>query len=120
MLTLLAGVSLLAGPLCPLVGPHLLPRLAAGVGFVQARSAAGPAPKLATVTFRRSQQTAPEEVSVWLPGGLDPWDSPWAMIQFPEDGALSLEYEENPKDPIKEIEQCLEVARAAAKKAAGG
>jgi len=41
-------------------------------------------------------------------------------VNFPEDGALSLEYEENPKDPIKEIEQCLEVARAAAKKAAGG
>lgn len=41
-------------------------------------------------------------------------------VKFPEDGALSLEYEENPKDPVKEIEECLEVARAAAKKAAGG
>jgi sugar phosphate isomerase/epimerase len=39
-------------------------------------------------------------------------------VKFPEDGALSLEYEENPQDPIKEIEACLEVARAAAKKAA--
>ena len=41
-------------------------------------------------------------------------------VKFPEDGALSLEYEENPKDPVKEIEECLEVARAAAKKAANG
>lgn len=39
-------------------------------------------------------------------------------VKFPEDGALSLEYEENPKDPVSEIKECLEVARAAAKKVA--
>jgi inosose dehydratase len=41
-------------------------------------------------------------------------------VNFPEDGAISLEYEENPKDPINEIKECLEVARASAKKVAGG
>ena len=41
-------------------------------------------------------------------------------VNFPEDGALSLEYEENPKDPVAEINECLEAARAAAKKVAGG
>lgn len=32
---------------------------------------------------------------------------------FPADGALSLEYEENPKNPLADIRECLEVARAA-------
>jgi inosose dehydratase len=32
---------------------------------------------------------------------------------FPADGALSLEYEENPKDPISEIRECYSVARKA-------
>lgn len=41
-------------------------------------------------------------------------------VKFPEDGALSLEYEENPKDPVAEIKECLEVARAAAAKVAAG
>lgn len=40
-------------------------------------------------------------------------------VNFPEDGALSLEYEENPKDPIADIRECLKVARAAAAKVAG-
>lgn len=35
---------------------------------------------------------------------------------FPSDGALSLEYEENPKDPIDDIRQCVAVARDALKK----
>ncbi|QDS93955.1 Xylose isomerase-like TIM barrel [Roseimaritima multifibrata] len=35
---------------------------------------------------------------------------------FPENGAISLEYEENPKDPIKDIQQCVTVAQAAMKK----
>jgi len=39
-------------------------------------------------------------------------------VNFPDDGALSLEYEENPKDPIAEIKECLDVARAAAEKVA--
>ena len=39
--------------------------------------------------------------------------------KFPADGALSLEYEENPKDPIADIKECLAVAAEAAKKAAG-
>jgi len=34
-------------------------------------------------------------------------------VGFPADGALSIEYEENPKDPIAELEQCVAVARAA-------
>ena len=33
---------------------------------------------------------------------------------FPSDGALSLEYEENPKNPIADIEKCLAVASKAA------
>lgn len=41
-------------------------------------------------------------------------------VKFPADGALSLEYEENPKDPIKEIEECLAIAAAAARKVARG
>jgi sugar phosphate isomerase/epimerase len=32
------------------------------------------------------------------------------QVNFPADGALSLEYEENPKDPIDDIRQCLAVA----------
>ncbi len=32
---------------------------------------------------------------------------------FPANGAMSLEYEENPKDPIAEIRECVAVAKAA-------
>jgi len=32
---------------------------------------------------------------------------------FPADGAISLEYEENPKDPIDDIRQCVSVAKTA-------
>jgi inosose dehydratase len=32
---------------------------------------------------------------------------------FPTDGAVSLEYEENPDDPFDDIRQCVEAARAA-------
>ena len=39
-------------------------------------------------------------------------------IGFPADGALSLEYEENPNEPIAEIKECLDVAAAAAQKVA--
>ncbi|QDT07288.1 Xylose isomerase-like TIM barrel [Rubripirellula lacrimiformis] len=35
------------------------------------------------------------------------------MVDFPSDGAISLEYEENPKDPIEEIRQCVRVSKAA-------
>jgi inosose dehydratase len=35
------------------------------------------------------------------------------QVGFPADGALSLEYEENPKDPLADIRECLEVARNA-------
>jgi inosose dehydratase len=35
------------------------------------------------------------------------------QVQFPPDGALSLEYEENPKNPINDIRQCVAAARAA-------
>lgn len=38
--------------------------------------------------------------------------------KFPADGALSLEYEENPKDPVAEIQECLHVAAEAAQKVA--
>jgi sugar phosphate isomerase/epimerase len=39
-------------------------------------------------------------------------------VNFPPDGCLSLEYEENPKDPIPDVEECLAVASEAAKQAA--
>lgn len=38
-------------------------------------------------------------------------------VGFPIDGALSLEYEENPKNPIADIEECLKLAAVAAQKA---
>ncbi len=41
-------------------------------------------------------------------------------VKFPADGALSLEYEENPKDPMADIRACLEVASVAAQQAAKG
>jgi hypothetical protein len=34
-------------------------------------------------------------------------------VGFPADGALSIEYEENPKDPIADLEECVAVARQA-------
>lgn len=34
-------------------------------------------------------------------------------VGFPADGALSLEYEENPKDPIADIRECYAIARKA-------
>lgn len=40
-------------------------------------------------------------------------------VKFPADGALSLEYEENPNDPIAEIQECLDIAAQSARKAAG-
>jgi inosose dehydratase len=40
-------------------------------------------------------------------------------VNFPADGCLALEYEENPKDPLAEVKQCLAVASEAAQKAAG-
>jgi sugar phosphate isomerase/epimerase len=39
-------------------------------------------------------------------------------VRFPADGALSLEYEEKPENPIQDLERCLEVARDAAAKVA--
>ena len=35
------------------------------------------------------------------------------QVGFPADGAMSLEYEENPQDPIAEIRQCVVVAKKA-------
>jgi hypothetical protein len=35
------------------------------------------------------------------------------QVGFPADGALSLEYEENPQDPIAEIRECVVVAKKA-------
>ena len=37
---------------------------------------------------------------------------------FPKNGAISLEYEENPKDPIEEIRQCVTIAKKAMRKTA--
>lgn len=34
-------------------------------------------------------------------------------VGFPADGALSIEYEENPKDPIADLRECVAVARKA-------
>jgi len=33
--------------------------------------------------------------------------------RFPADGALSIEYEENPQDPIADLRECVEAARSA-------
>ena len=41
------------------------------------------------------------------------------QVGFPEDGAISLEYEENPQDPIEDIRQCVPVAKEAMSKVAG-
>jgi inosose dehydratase len=38
------------------------------------------------------------------------------QVKFPADGALSLEYEENPKDPLADIRECFAVATAANQK----
>jgi len=38
-------------------------------------------------------------------------------VEFPSDGALSLEYEENPDDPIAEIAECYQIAAAAIERA---
>ncbi len=35
------------------------------------------------------------------------------QVGFPADGALSLEYEENPKNPLEDIRECLRVAQEA-------
>ncbi|MEX2173132.1 MAG: sugar phosphate isomerase/epimerase [Pirellulaceae bacterium] len=40
------------------------------------------------------------------------------QIKFPADGALSLEYEANPQNPIDEMKACLEVAKEAIAKSA--
>ncbi|WDI43956.1 sugar phosphate isomerase/epimerase family protein [Bremerella sp. P1] len=40
------------------------------------------------------------------------------QVDFPADGCLSLEYEENPKDPTEDIRQCLAIASEACKAAA--
>ncbi len=37
-------------------------------------------------------------------------------VDFPANGAFSLEYEENPKDPIADIKECFAVANAAVSK----
>ena len=38
-------------------------------------------------------------------------------VDFPANGAFSLEYEENPKDPIADIKECFAIANAAVTKA---
>jgi inosose dehydratase len=40
------------------------------------------------------------------------------QVKFPSDGALSLEYEANPMNPIDDMKACLEVAREAIAKSA--
>ncbi|WP_240491335.1 sugar phosphate isomerase/epimerase family protein [Pirellula sp. SH-Sr6A] len=44
-----------------------------------------------------------------------------AMVRanFPADGALSLEYEENPKDPIADIRECVAIAKKAMEEVKG-
>jgi sugar phosphate isomerase/epimerase len=39
-------------------------------------------------------------------------------VNFPADGCLSLEYEENPQDPLPDVKECLAVASEGAMKAA--
>jgi sugar phosphate isomerase/epimerase len=40
-------------------------------------------------------------------------------VQFPADGALSLEYEENANNPVPDVKECLAIAQEADAKAAG-
>ena len=40
-------------------------------------------------------------------------------VNFPKDGCLALEYEENAKNPLADVQECLAVASEGAKKAAG-
>ncbi|MGY8768261.1 MAG: sugar phosphate isomerase/epimerase family protein [Pirellulales bacterium] len=40
------------------------------------------------------------------------------LVKFPADGCLSIEYEENPKDPVADIKECLAIASDACKKSA--
>ncbi len=40
-------------------------------------------------------------------------------VNFPADGCLSLEYEENPKDPLDDVRACLAAASEGAQKAVG-
>ena len=42
------------------------------------------------------------------------------QVNFPDDGYVSLEYEEKADDPIADIQECLAIAEAAAQKAANG
>jgi sugar phosphate isomerase/epimerase len=39
------------------------------------------------------------------------------QVQFPADGCLSLEYEENPQNPLADVRECLQIAKEAAMKA---
>jgi hypothetical protein len=39
-------------------------------------------------------------------------------VNFPADGCLALEYEENPKNPIADVQACLAAAEEGAKKSA--
>lgn len=41
-------------------------------------------------------------------------------VNFPADGALSLEYEENPDNPLDDVRECLSVASEAAQRAVRG
>lgn len=41
-------------------------------------------------------------------------------IDFPVDGAISLEYEERPEDPMADLEQCVAIATEAARAVAAG
>jgi inosose dehydratase len=40
-------------------------------------------------------------------------------VKFPADGALSLEYEENPENPLADVRECLAIADEGARKAVG-
>ncbi len=53
-------------------------------------------------------------------GHLDPQGVFMALkkVEFPADGALSIEYEENPADPIGDLQACVAAAAEGAQKAA--
>ena len=70
-----------------------------------------------TSPTRRPRQPA----SSWAKATSTWWACSSALrkVNFPADGCLSLEYEENPKDPLADVKACLNVASEAAKKAAG-
>ncbi len=75
--------------------------------------------RLYGVHLKDFDKMAEDAKGVILGEGLIDVPAVFAAIQqvgFPEDGALSLEYEENPQDPLADIRQCVAAATKALEK----